>query len=305
MSINRPLTTDKGPRTSDDSLLTYFVRLHLSNRVYTMGVKRLIAIAISVAALVAAPGLWAQRGGGGRSFGGGGRSFGGARPSGGFSGFRSSPSPVSRPGPSGFASVRRGSGTWQGFGGRRGPLGGGRYPGRRGRYDRGYGFGYGYNPFGYGYGFYPYGYIPSSLSYAGFPDDYQSEQGGAEAPPEDYGPSYGPGDEGEAYGGPAYPPYPGPAYGSGGPAYGPGYGQGDVRAESPAPAAPSEPQIPTVLVYRDGHQMEIQNYAIAGQTVWVFGDQITRKIALADLDVAKTKQLNDKRGVEFDVPESP
>jgi hypothetical protein len=261
-----------------------------------MGVKRLIAIAISVAALVAPSGLWAQRGGGGRSFGGGGRSFGGARPSGGFSTFRSSPSPVSRPSSSGFASVRRGSGGWEGFSGRRGPLGGGLYPGGRRRYYSGYG----YNPFGYGYGFYPYGYyIPSSLSYAGFPDDYQSGQG-AEAPPGDYGPPYGPEDEveGQAYPGPAYPPYPGPAYG-------PGYGQGGARAENPASAAPEEPQLPTVLVYRDGHQMEIQNYAIYGQTVWVFGDQITRKIALADLDVAKTKQLNDKRGVEFDVPESP
>jgi hypothetical protein len=276
-----------------------------------MGVKRLVAIAISAAALIAPSGLWAQRGAGGRSFGGGARSFGGghsfagARPSGGFSTFRSSPSPVSRPSPSGFASVRRGSGTWQGFGGRRGPLGGGRYPRRRGRYDRDDGFGYGYSPFGYGYGFYPYGYIPSSLSYAGFPDDYQCDQGCAQAPAEDYGPSYGPGDEGEGYAGPAYPPYPSPAYGPGSPAYGPGYGQGDVRAESPAPAAPSEPQVPTVLVYRDGHQVEIQNYAIYGQSVWVFGNQITRKVALADLDLTKTKQLNDKRGVEFDVPESP
>ena len=255
-----------------------------------MGVKRLVAIAISVAALAAPPGVWAQRGAGGRSFGGGGRSFGGARPSGGFSTFHSSPSPVSRPSPSGFASVRRGSGSWQGPGGRRGPLGGGRYP--RGR--RYYG-GYGYNPFGYGYGFYPYGsYIPSPLSYAGFPSDYQSGPSTAEAPPEEYGPE----DEGQAYPGPGYPPSPGPGYG-------PGYGQGSGRAENGPPAAREEPQLPTVLVYRDGHQMEIQNYAIAGRMIWVFGDQITRKIALADLDVPKTKQLNDKRGVEFDVPESP
>lgn len=267
-----------------------------------MGVKRLMAIAISVAALAGPPCLSAQRGGGGRSFGGGG-GFGGARPSGGFSTFRSSPAPVSRPtGSSGFASVRRGSGDGQGWhGGRPGPSGGGPYHGTNHPYHRGYGYGY-YPYYGYGYGLYPYGYLPSAMSYAGFPNDYPSEQNGAETPPQDYGSPYGPENEveGQAYPEPPYPPYPGPAYG-------PGYGPGGAPAEAQnaAPAAPPEPQIPTVLVYRDGRQVEIQNYAISGQTVWVFGDQITRKIAVADLDVAKTKQLNDKRGVEFDVPESP
>jgi hypothetical protein len=50
--------------------------------------------------------------------------------------------------------------------------------------------------------------------------------------------------------------------------------------------------------------MEVQNYAIYGQTVWVFGDQITRKVAFADLDLDGTKKLNDQRGVEFDIPAS-
>ena len=58
---------------------------------------------------------------------------------------------------------------------------------------------------------------------------------------------------------------------------------------------------PTVLVFRDGHQQEVTNYAIMGQTVYVF-DKRTQKIALTDLDVAATIKLNDDRGVDFHVP---
>ena len=82
------------------------------------------------------------------------------------------------------------------------------------------------------------------------------------------------------------------------------------RAESRPPAAApqsaiDEKPVPAVLVYRDGHQGEAQNYAILGQTVWVFGEQATRRIALADLDLQATKRLNDERGVEFVSPHSP
>jgi len=58
---------------------------------------------------------------------------------------------------------------------------------------------------------------------------------------------------------------------------------------------------PTVLVFRDGHQQEVTNYAIVGQTVYVF-DKRTQKIALTDLDVAATVKVNDDRGVDFHVP---
>ncbi len=61
------------------------------------------------------------------------------------------------------------------------------------------------------------------------------------------------------------------------------------------------PLEPTVLVFRDGHQQEVSNYAIMGQTVYVF-DQRTQKIALSDLDVAATIKLNDDRGIDFHLP---
>jgi hypothetical protein len=80
----------------------------------------------------------------------------------------------------------------------------------------------------------------------------------------------------------------------------------DEDAPPPAIASQSnredaEPIDPTVLVFRDGHQQEVTNYAIVGQTVYVF-DNRTQKIALTDLDVAATIKLNDDRGVDFHVP---
>lgn len=220
----------------------------------------------------------------------------------GFSSSHSSPAPVSRQNPDAprSASVPRGS-----DGGRSGQAGG-RYSGRP-HHNRYYGYGYSYP---YGYDSYPYGYIPSSFSYAGFPSDDQGEQAAAGAPPEDPGPPpYGSKDELEGQvrqlsdevaqllADKGYPCDPG---------YGPCYDVPEPApaASEPAPAAP-EPQLAAVLVYRDGHQIEIQNYAIYGQTVWVLGDQITSKVAVADLDVARTKQVNGQRGIEFNIPESP
>ena len=60
----------------------------------------------------------------------------------------------------------------------------------------------------------------------------------------------------------------------------------------------------TVLVFRDQHQREIQNYAIVGQTLWSFTPQRTEKISLAQLDIPATEKANDDRGVEFRLPRS-
>ncbi len=76
----------------------------------------------------------------------------------------------------------------------------------------------------------------------------------------------------------------------------------------PAPARSNEDSVPdarpidpTLLVFRDGHQLEVSNYAIMGQTVYVF-DAHAQKIALSDLDVSATVKANDDRGVEFHIP---
>ncbi len=83
--------------------------------------------------------------------------------------------------------------------------------------------------------------------------------------------------------------------------------QGDqdsyARSAPPPPhqAERTEASPATVLVFRDQHKQEVQNYAIVGQTVWIFG-QRTEKIPLSDLDLPATSKANDERGVDFRVP---
>jgi hypothetical protein len=86
-------------------------------------------------------------------------------------------------------------------------------------------------------------------------------------------------------------------------------GDRDVYARpDPAPAAEERQGTAimpaTVLVYRDQHTKEIQNYAIVGQTLWNFAPQHTEKIPLSELDLAATAKANDDRGVTFKVPTS-
>jgi hypothetical protein len=63
-------------------------------------------------------------------------------------------------------------------------------------------------------------------------------------------------------------------------------------------------QSPTVLVFRDGRQLEIGNYAIQGDVLYNLDGNGPRKIKLADLDLAKTVQANDERGNEFRLPKN-
>jgi hypothetical protein len=79
----------------------------------------------------------------------------------------------------------------------------------------------------------------------------------------------------------------------------------DARNAPPGPPPPpeAEAKLPsTILVYRDGHQTEVENYAIQGKTLWVFSSQTTRQIPLTDLDVAATRRVNQERGVDFAAP---
>jgi len=165
------------------------------------------------------------------------------------------------------------------------PYSNGSYRGyRSSRGGWGYSLPYYYIPFGdYGYG---YDYVGGPDMYSGPPDMYS-------------GPAIGPNDPtlhiiveqppAQSYRPPA----------------------DDTRAEvaSPPPkiqeqrsaARDVKPREPTVLVFRDGHQQEVGNYAIMGQTVYVLDDR-TQKIPLANLDVPATVKANDDRGMEFKVP---
>jgi hypothetical protein len=67
-------------------------------------------------------------------------------------------------------------------------------------------------------------------------------------------------------------------------------------------SSPEPPQAPTVLVFKDGHQLEVGNYAIVGQTIYDLTPGHPRKIALADLDLDATAKHNEDRGVIFQLP---
>jgi hypothetical protein len=58
----------------------------------------------------------------------------------------------------------------------------------------------------------------------------------------------------------------------------------------------------TLLVFKDGHKVEATNYAIVGQSLWIYTEQDSKRVPLSDLDVAATKNANSDRGVTFQVP---
>lgn len=66
----------------------------------------------------------------------------------------------------------------------------------------------------------------------------------------------------------------------------------------------SDEQIPMVIVFKDGHEQEIHNYAIVGDTLYDLGTFVAHKIKLADLDLKQTIKKNEDRGVEFNLPAS-
>jgi hypothetical protein len=74
-----------------------------------------------------------------------------------------------------------------------------------------------------------------------------------------------------------------------------------AQAESEAPPK-AEIHAETVLVFRDKHIQEVQNYAIVGKTVWVFDEMRASKFPLADLDIPATTKANEDRGIDFKTP---
>lgn len=81
----------------------------------------------------------------------------------------------------------------------------------------------------------------------------------------------------------------------------------DVEARLAVPRPPArtaqspEARPTTVLVFHDQHTREVQNYAIAGDTLWIFSEQRAEKVPLSSIDVDATTQRNDERGVDFTV----
>ncbi len=229
-----------------------------------------VLVAALGAALLATP-MWAQRGGGGgHGGGGGGHGFSGG---GGFAGHAGTVSGYhASPGYGGYrgwgVNGWRGNG-WYGY-----PY---RYwGGWRGYPYRGYAGSYWYPGWG-GYGWYDYPDYYTSDAYPAppYPPQYDSY---AYVPPSGSSASYATQDEVQQI-------------------------QDEVsqlRAQQAQRYA--EPRTTTVLVYRDGHTETVENYAIAGSTLWVFDQNHAKKVPLSDLNLPATKRDNEDRGGEFVVP---
>jgi hypothetical protein len=73
-------------------------------------------------------------------------------------------------------------------------------------------------------------------------------------------------------------------------------------AGGPPPDKASED--PTLLVFKDGHKLEVGNYAIVGGTLFDLTPGHSRRVPLAELDLVGTRKQNDDRGVVFQLPAS-
>jgi len=72
--------------------------------------------------------------------------------------------------------------------------------------------------------------------------------------------------------------------------------------QAAAPAAEERLAPAIVLIYKDGHQREVQNYAIMGNYIYDIGGFVAQKIPLADLNLKATVKANDERGSDFVLP---
>ena len=68
---------------------------------------------------------------------------------------------------------------------------------------------------------------------------------------------------------------------------------------------PAPPPVQTLLVFKDGHKLEVGNYAIVGATLFDLTPGHPRHVQLADLDLSSTQKQNDDRGVNFQLPQLP
>jgi hypothetical protein len=86
------------------------------------------------------------------------------------------------------------------------------------------------------------------------------------------------------------------------------YAAPQVAAPTPQPQAaesseePASDQPQTVLVFKDGHQIQVSNYAIVGSMLYDLTPGHSRKVPLADLNLTATSQQNDDRGIDFELP---
>jgi hypothetical protein len=65
---------------------------------------------------------------------------------------------------------------------------------------------------------------------------------------------------------------------------------------------PVSDQPDTLLIFKDGHQLEVSNYAIVGSMLFDLSAGQRHKIPLSELNLTATKKENDDRGIDFQLP---
>lgn len=73
----------------------------------------------------------------------------------------------------------------------------------------------------------------------------------------------------------------------------------DLKAQR---TRPQEQPPSTVLVFKDTHVTEVQDYAIVGNALWVLTPQSAKKILLSQIDIPATQRANEEHGLEFRAP---
>lgn len=68
------------------------------------------------------------------------------------------------------------------------------------------------------------------------------------------------------------------------------------------PAAGATAAATATLVFRNGQRLDIANYAVVGQTLWVFDEQRARRVPLAELNLDATRKANLASGFELKLP---
>ena len=66
-----------------------------------------------------------------------------------------------------------------------------------------------------------------------------------------------------------------------------------------------QPAVATVFIFHDGRHISATNYAVAGQTLWIFGENVARKFPLSEVDIQATEQSNAVNGIEVRLPGLP
>jgi hypothetical protein len=75
-------------------------------------------------------------------------------------------------------------------------------------------------------------------------------------------------------------------------------------ASQTAPPPKPEPTSAATIVFRDGHTEEVENFAVVGQTLWIFTEQRARKVPMAQINTEATDQANQQRGIDLHLPKA-